>query len=63
MLSNDIIRPSSSPWNAPVILVKKKDNSTRFACNFRGVNDVTMRDIYPLPHIKDVIDKVAGARY
>ena len=63
MLANDIIRPSSSPWNAPVILVKKKDNSTRFVCDFRGVNDVTKRDTYPLPHIKDVIDKMAGARY
>ena len=63
MLSNDIIRPSSSPWNAPVILMKKKDNSTRFVCDFRGVNDVTKRDTYPLPHIKDVIDKMAGARY
>ena len=63
MLSNDIIRPSSSPSNAPVILVKKKDNSTRFVCDFRGVNDVTKRDTYPLPHIKDVIDKMAGARY
>ena len=63
MLSNGIIRPSASPWNAPVLLVKKKDNSIRFVCDFRGVNDVTKRDTYPLPHIKDVIDKMAGARY
>ena len=63
MLVNDIIRPSYSPWNAPVILVKKKDNSNRFVCDFRGVNDVTKKDTYPLPHIKDVIDKMAGAKY
>ena len=63
MLNNDIIRPSYSPWNAPVILVKKKDNTTRFVCDFRGVNDVTKKDTYPLPHIKDVIDKMAGSKY
>ena len=63
MLTNDIIRPSYSPWNAPVILVKKKDNTNRFVCDFRGVNDVTKKDTYPLPHIKDVIDKMAGSKY
>ena len=63
MLANGIIRPSYSPWNAPVLLVKKKDNSTRFVCDFRGVNDITKKDTYPLPHIKDVIDKMAGSKY
>ena len=63
MLTNDIIRPSYSPWNARVILVKKKDNSNRFVCDFRGVNDVSKKETYPLPHIKDVIDKIAGAKY
>ena len=46
MLENEIIRPSSFPWNAPIILVKEKDNSTRFVCDFRGFNDVTKKDIY-----------------
>ena len=63
MLQNEIIRPSSSPWNAPVILVKKKDESMRFVCDFRGLNDVTKKDSYPLPHIRDVIDKMQGTRY
>ena len=63
MLDNGIIRPSSSPWNAPVILVKKKDDSMRFVCDFRGLNDVTKKDSYPLPHIRDVIDRMEGAQF
>ena len=52
MLVNDIISPSYSPWNAPILLVKMKDNTTRFVCDFRGVNDVTKKDKHPLPNIK-----------
>ena len=63
MLDNGIIRPSSSPWNSPIILVKKKDGTTRFVCDFRGLNDVTKKDTYPLPHMRDVIDKMAGSKY
>ena len=63
MLTNGIIKPSKSPWNAPIILVKKKDQSIRFVCDFRELNDVTKKDTYPLPQIKDVIDKMHGAKY
>ena len=63
MCENDIIRPSKSPWNAPILLVKKKDNSTRFVCDFRYLNDVTKKDTYPLPHIRDVLDKMNGAKF
>ena len=63
MLKNNIIRPSKSPWNAPIILVKKKDQSMRFVCDFRNLNDITKKDTYPLPQIKDVIDKMHGAKY
>ena len=63
MLGNNIIRPSSSPWNAPFLLVKKKDQGMRFVCDFRGLNDVTKKDNYPLPHIRDVIDKMDGSKF
>ena len=63
MLKNDIIRPSVSPWNSPLLLVQKKDNSMRFVCDFRGLNNVTKKDTYPLPHVRDVLDKMHGAMY
>ena len=43
--------------------MKKKDNSTRSVCDFRDLNDVTKKDTYPLPHIKDAIDKMEGAKF
>ena len=63
MLDNGIIRPSSSPWNSPTILVKKKDGSMRFVCDFHGLNDVTKKDSYPLPHIRDVIDRMHDSQF
>ena len=62
-LENDSICPSKSPWNSPILLVKKKDNTTRFVCYFRGLNDVTKKDTYPLPYILEVIDRVSGINY
>ena len=62
MLENEIMRPSS-PWNTPIILVKRKDNLTRFVCDFRGLNNVTKKDTYPATHIKDVIDRMEGAKF
>ena len=62
MSDNEIIPPSSSRWNSPIILVKKKDNTTRFVYYFRGLNDVTKKDTYPLPHIH-FIDKMEGAKF
>ena len=63
MIENDIIRPSISPWNAPVMLVKKKDQSLRFVLDFRALNDVTKKDTYPLPLIQDLIDRMGGSVY
>lgn len=63
MAQNDVIRPSQSPWSSPIILVKKKDGSTRFVLDYRRLNDVTKKDAYPLPNIQDVLDRMAGAKY
>ena len=63
MLANNIIRPSMSPWNSPILIVKKPDGSNRFVCDYRNLNAITKKDTYPLPHIKDVIDKMSGAAF
>ena len=63
MIRNEIIEPTYSPWNSPILLVKRKDNTTRFGCDYRELNKVTKKDAYPFPNIQDVIDRMSGTRY
>ena len=51
-------RPSNSPWAHNVILVKKKDNTTHFVVDYRKLNDVTVKDAYPMPNIREILDKM-----
>jgi hypothetical protein len=56
------IRLSSSPWGASVLFVQKKDGSQRMCVDYRSLNDVTVKNKYPLPRIEDLFDQMRGAR-
>ncbi|GKC22475.1 hypothetical protein Tco_1024625 [Tanacetum coccineum] len=61
-LSNKgFIRPSSSPWGAPVLFVKKKDGSFQMCIDYRELNKLTVKNRYPLPRIDDLFDQLQGS--
>ena len=63
MLNKNGIEPSTSPWASGVVLVKKKDGSTRFCVDYRNINKVTIKDTYPLPRIDDSLNQMSGAKW
>jgi hypothetical protein len=62
LLEKGFIRPSSPPWGAPVLFVKKKDGSRRLCVDYRNLNEVTIKNKYPLPQIEDLFDQMRGAK-
>ena len=63
MLEQGIIEPTDGSWSSPIVLVKKQDGSFRFCVDYRRVNDITKKDVHPIPRIDDTIDTLAGARW
>ncbi|KAA3465758.1 DNA/RNA polymerases superfamily protein [Gossypium australe] len=61
LLDRGFIRPSVSPWGAPVLFVKKKDGSMRMCIDYRQLNKLTIKNKYPLPRIDDLFDQLKGA--
>jgi hypothetical protein len=61
LLDKGYIHPSASPWGAPVIFVQKKDGTHRMCVDYRSLNEVTIKNKYPLPRIDDLFDQLKGA--
>ncbi|GJW96200.1 putative nucleotidyltransferase, ribonuclease H, partial [Tanacetum coccineum] len=61
LLEKGFIRPSSSPWGAPCISIKKKDGSFRMCIDYRELNKLTVKNRYPLPRIDDLFDQLQGS--
>ena len=61
-LAKGWIQPSKSPAGAPILFVAKKDSSLRLCVDYRGLNDVTVKNRYPLPLISETIDRVSRAK-
>jgi hypothetical protein len=60
LLETNCIEHAQSPWNAPLVLVKKPDGSLRVCIDYRKLNEATVKDVYPLPRMDEMIDQLGG---
>ena len=63
MLNKGIIQESNSPWSQPLVIVTKKDGSPRFCVDFRKLNSITKRQIFPMPRVDEVLDSLGDSCY
>ena len=63
LLKAGVIRPCQSPWNAPLVIVGKKDGSIRMCMDYRGLNELTKKESFPMPNINHLLDCLAGAKF
>ena len=62
LLEQGFVQPSTSPWGAPILFVKKKDGTLQMCVDYRELNQVTVKNKYPLPHIEELFDQLRGAK-
>lgn len=63
MLEKGVIETSNSPWSFPIVLVRKKDGSIRFCFDYRKLDNLTLKDSYPIPRIDKTLDALSGSKW
>ena len=63
MQQSGVVQPAASAWASPIVIVPKKDGTSQFCVDFRRVNAVTKKDVYPLPRIDNILHTLGGAQY
>jgi hypothetical protein len=63
LVKSGFIQPSKSPFGAPILFVKKKDGTMRMCVDYRALNNITIKNKYPLPHVDELFDRLQGSKY